>query len=117
LGQLFYARYLFPQQRGEEIMSQDPEYTSVRVKIYDRDYTLRTPGDPERLKAMCASVDRRMREVAGMSGSVDTFKVAVLTAISLADDLQRSRDELQKFDESIGKRSIACVSLLNRVLE
>jgi len=98
-------------------MSEEPEYTAVRVKIYDRDYTLRTPGDPERLRSVCALLDKRMREVAANSGSVDTFKVAVLAALSLADDLERSREELKKFDESIGKRSIACVSLLDRVLK
>ncbi|MEJ2245423.1 MAG: cell division protein ZapA [Acidobacteriota bacterium] len=98
-------------------MSEEPEYVSVRVKIYDRDYTLRTQGDPERLRAVCADLDKRMREVAASTGAVDTFKVAVLAAISLADDLQRSQDELKKFDESVGRRSIACVSMLERALK
>jgi cell division protein ZapA (FtsZ GTPase activity inhibitor) len=98
-------------------MSEEPEYTSVRVKIYDREYTLRTPGDPERLRAVCADLDKRMREVAASTGSVDTFKVAVLAALSLSDDLLRTREELKKFDESVGRRSIACVSMLERVLK
>jgi len=98
-------------------MSEELEYASVRVKIYDRDYTLRTQGDPARLRAVCADLDMRMREVADSTGAVDTFKVAVLAAISLADDLQRSRDELHQFDESVGKRSLACVSLLERALK
>jgi cell division protein ZapA (FtsZ GTPase activity inhibitor) len=98
-------------------MSEEPEYTSVRVKIYDREYTLRTPGNPERLRAVCADLDKRMREVAGSTGSVDTFKVAVLAALSLSDDLLRAREELKKFDESVGRRSIACVSMLDRVLK
>jgi len=98
-------------------MSEEPEITSVRVTIYDREYTLRTPGNPDRLRAVCADLDKRMREVAASTGSVDTFKVAVLAALSLADDLQRSRDELKKFDESVGRRSIACVSMLDRALK
>ena len=98
-------------------MSRETEYASVRVKIYDREYTLRTTGDPERLRAVCAEVDARMRELAASSGSVDTFKVAVLAALSLADELRRCRDEPRMFDESIGKRSIACVSMLDRVLK
>jgi cell division protein ZapA len=98
-------------------MSEEPEYVSVRVKIYDRDYTLRTQGDPERLRAVCADLDKRMREVAASTGAVDTFKVAVLAAISLADDLQRSRDELAQFDASVGKRSLACVSMLDRIFK
>jgi cell division protein ZapA len=96
-------------------MSEEPEPSSVRVKIYDREYALRTTGDPERLRALCAILDRRMRDIASSTGAVDTLKVAVLAAISLADDAQRAREEMKKFDESIGRRSLACVSLLERL--
>jgi cell division protein ZapA len=95
-------------------MSEQQEDGSVRVRIYDREYLLRTSGDPERLKALCVGLDKRMREIAGATGAVDTLKVAVLAAISIADDMQRARDELMKLDESVGKRSIACVGMLDR---
>jgi cell division protein ZapA len=95
-------------------MSEQPEFSSVRAKIYDREYMLRTADDAERLRALCASLDKRMREIAASSGAVDTLKVAVLAALSLADDLQRSREELKKLDESVGRRSLACVSMLDR---
>jgi cell division protein ZapA len=97
-------------------MSEQQEPSSVRAKIYDREYALRTSGDPEQLRALCAGLDKRMREVAETTGAVDTLKVAVLAALSLADDLQRTREELKKFDESISRRSIACVSLLDRII-
>jgi cell division protein ZapA (FtsZ GTPase activity inhibitor) len=97
-------------------MSEQPEPSSVRVKIYDREFALRTTGDPERLQALCASLDKRMREIALSTGAVDTLKVAVLAALSLGDDLQRVRDELKKLDESVGRRSLACASMLDRFL-
>jgi cell division protein ZapA (FtsZ GTPase activity inhibitor) len=96
-------------------MSEQPEPSSVRVKIYDREYAFRTTGDPERLQALCASLDKRMREIANSTGAVDTLKVAVLAALSFADDAQRAREEMKRFDESIGRRSLACVSLLERL--
>jgi cell division protein ZapA (FtsZ GTPase activity inhibitor) len=98
-------------------MSEEPEFVSVRVNIYDRDYILRTQGDPEQLRAVCADLDKRMREVAASTGTVDTFKVAVLAAISLSHDLHRSREELHRFDDSIGKRSLACVTMLDRIFK
>jgi cell division protein ZapA len=98
-------------------MSEQSEPRSIRVKIYDREYAFRTTGDPERLKALCASLDKRMREVAGSTGSVDTLKVAVLSALSLADDLQKAREELKKLDESVSRRSLACVSMLDRIID
>ena len=96
-------------------MSEQPEASSIRVKIYDREYALRTTGDPERLQALSANLDRRMREIADSTGAVDTLKVAVLAALSMADDAQRAREEMKRFDESIGRRSLACVSLLERL--
>lgn len=95
-------------------MSERQEPCSVRAKIYDREYVLRTVGDPERLEALCANLDARMREIAASTGAVDTLKVAVLAALSLMDDLQRVRDDLKKLDESVSLRSLACVSMLDR---
>ncbi len=97
-------------------MSEQPEPTSVRVKIYDREYAFRTTGDPERFKALCASLDKRMRELIASTGAVDTLKIAVLVALSLADDLQRVREELKQLDESVSRRSLACVSILDRII-
>jgi cell division protein ZapA len=96
-------------------MSEQPEPSSIRVNIYDREYAFQTTGDPERLQALCAGLDRRMRDIANSTGAVDTLKVAVLAALSLADDAQRARDEMKRFDESISRRSLACVSLLERI--
>jgi cell division protein ZapA len=89
---------------------------AVVVKIYDREYALRTSGDVERLRSLCACLDKRMRELAASSGSVDTMKVAVLAALSLADELYRARDALQNMDDMIGRRALACVSMLDRFL-
>ena len=97
-------------------MSEQPEPSPVRVKIYDREYAFRTTGDPERLQVLCSGLDKRMREIAATTGAVDTLKVAVLAALGLADDLQMVREELKKLDESVSRRSLACVSMLDRII-
>jgi cell division protein ZapA len=99
---------------GSGVNMSDPQ-TAVHVKIYDREYTLRTSGDGERLRSLCACLDERMREMAAASGSVDTLRVAVLAALNLADELFRSREALQKMDDVVSRRSLACVSMLERV--
>jgi cell division protein ZapA len=99
-----------------EVSMSDPQSGVVHVRIYDRDYTLRTSGDPERLQSLCLELDRLMRETAAASGTVDTQKLAILAALSLADDLARAREEAQKLDESLGRRSLECVSMLDRFL-
>ena len=94
----------------------DPPSGVVSVKIYDREYALRTSGDPERLRSLCAYLDRRMRELAASTGSIDTLRVAILAALSVADELYRANDALQQMDDSLGRRSLACVSMLDRFL-
>ena len=94
----------------------EPQPGLVQVRIYDREYALRTSGDPERLEQVCLHLDRRMRQISESSGSVDTLKLAILTAISIADDLLRVQEELVKIDESVSRRSKECVSLLDRFL-
>jgi cell division protein ZapA len=95
----------------------DPQASgTILVKIYDREYALRTSGDPQRLHALCLSLDRRMRDVAASSGAVDTVKVAILAALALSDDLTRVREELQRMDESLSRRSLECVSMLDQVV-
>lgn len=94
----------------------DPQSGVVHVKIYDREYALRTSGDAERLRSLCAYLDKRMRELAVSSGSVDTLKVAVLAALSITDELLRSKDTLKEMDDFVSRRSLACVSMLDRFL-
>jgi cell division protein ZapA len=92
----------------------EPDSDVVMVKIYDREYALRTDGDPALLRKICLSLDQRMKAVADSSGTVDTLKVAILTALSLANELSRARNELKEMDESVGRRSLECVTMLDR---
>ena len=88
----------------------------VHVQIYDREYALRTSGDPERLQELCRLLDERMHEVADAAGAVDTLKAAILTALNLAEELLRAREELKKMDEALSRRSKECVTILDRFL-
>jgi len=97
-------------------MSKTRKTNSVRAQIYGREYVLRSNGDPDHLRALCAVLDERMRKVAAETGSVDTLKAAVLAALSIADDAHRAREETKKLDDAIGNRSIACISILDNDL-
>ena len=86
------------------------------VKIYAREYALRSTGNAARLQLVAAHLDSRMREIANESGAVDTLKVAILAALSLTDDLFRTQEELKKLDETVSRRSLECSSTLEQVL-
>ena len=96
-------------------MIEPGETNSVKVQIYDRDYALLTDGDPEFLRTLCADLDKRMRDIAEATGSADTLNLAVLAALSIADEAHRAKEEAIKLDEAISKRSMACISMLTRI--
>ena len=56
---------------------------------------MRADGDATRLQELAQFVDSRMREVADRSSSVDTVKIAVLTALNIADELFQERESDQ----------------------
>jgi len=67
---------------------------SVRatVEIFGQRLGLRSDSDAARLNELARFVDYRMREVADQSSSVDTVKIAMLTALNIADELLTERE-------------------------
>ncbi len=68
--------------------------TTVRatVEVFGQRLGVRADGDGARLEELARFVDRRMREVADRASSVDTVKVAILTALNIADELYKERE-------------------------
>lgn len=65
---------------------------SVRVNIFNQTYSLRSAsGDGEHVERVARLVDERMRAVASGLAVHDVAKVAVLTALNLADELEGLR--------------------------
>ncbi len=65
------------------------------VEIFGQKLGLKAEGEAERLHELARFVDGRMREVADRTSSVDTVKVAVLTALNIADELYQEREKDQ----------------------
>jgi cell division protein ZapA len=66
---------------------------SVRVNIFNQTYSLRSAsGDGEHVQRVARLVDERMRAVANGLAVHDVAKVAVLTALNLADELEGLRN-------------------------
>jgi cell division protein ZapA len=62
------------------------------VEIFGQRLGLRSDGDETRLQELARFVDGRMREVADLTSNVDTVKIAVLTALNIADELYDERE-------------------------
>lgn len=91
--------------------------TTVRatVEIFGQRLGLRADGDEARIQEIARFVDSRMREVADRSSSVDTVKIAVLTALNIADELFQERETDQ--DSRQMKMEKQAERLVNRIEE
>jgi cell division protein ZapA len=75
---------------------------TIEVEIYDQKYSivLKTQLEEAEVRKLAEDIDSRMREIAAGSNTADSLKVAILTALHLAQDyreLKRKCD--QKTDE------------------
>lgn len=66
-----------------------PSSHLIQVEIFGQSYNLRGEGDTSYLQELAGYVDKRMREVADATGTVDSLKVAILAALNIADESRR----------------------------
>lgn len=75
------------------------QVNKVTVNIYNEEYVVKGNEKPDYIEMLASYVDRRMRMVQQRNVNLSTTKVAVLTALNLADELnklQEDYDELVK---------------------
>lgn len=75
------------------------EKTRLTVTIYGNNYTIVGGESPEYIRTLAGFVDETMHRIAQENTRLDTNKLAVLSALNIADDYFRLRekyDELEK---------------------
>ncbi|WAH38406.1 cell division protein ZapA [Alicyclobacillus dauci] len=77
----------------------------VKVVIHGMEYTLRGQAPTEHLYEVATMVDKMMSEIAATSAYMDDRRVAVLTALNLADELQRLRHDYQQLVDLIDDKT------------
>ena len=89
---------------------------SVRVEIFDQVYNLRG-SDADYILKLAEYVDTKMRAVADATKTVDSVKVAVLTALAVADELHSLREERGEEEEHLREKAERCLNLVERALK
>jgi cell division protein ZapA len=67
----------------------------VHVEIFGQSYAVKAGPDPSYVEKLAGFVDEQMKQVSRSSGAVDSLRVAVLTALNLADECFRLRRETE----------------------
>ena len=72
---------------------------SIQVEIFGQMYHLKGGADAEYVRRLAAFVNARMREIQKGMGTSEGYRIAILAALNIADELHRVRaqhDELQR---------------------
>ncbi len=66
---------------------------SVQVEIFGQTYSIKGKEDTASIRELAAFLDARMKEVQQGARTSDPLRVAILTALTLSDELFRLREE------------------------
>ena len=72
---------------------------SVQVEIFGQTYSLKVANDRNYIQELAAFVDARMKEIQKSTGTADVYRIAILAALNITDELHRLRsqnDDLKK---------------------
>lgn len=75
---------------------ESDEKNRISVMIMGEEYVLKGTSSPEEMYNVGRYVDQLMRTLAEKNIQMSRHKVAVLTALNLADELLRLKEEVQK---------------------
>jgi cell division protein ZapA len=89
----------------------------MKVEIYDQVYNVAGDLEPAYVEQLAKYVDLRMRQVARGTGAVDSVKVAVLAALSIADELHNLRQNRDKDEAPLRANAERCLKLIDRALQ
>jgi len=93
-----------------------PDPRVVHVQVHGQRYPIRTTLDPSYVQDLATFVDRRMALAAEASPSTDMLGLAVLTALNIADEFFRSRDQQLDDSESVSARTAALERIVDQAL-
>lgn len=78
---------------------------SIQVKIFGTEYTLKADTNIDYVKRIAEAVDEKMTKLAENSTIKSPSKLAVLTALNIADELYQFKLKYKKVFENFNKQS------------
>ena len=88
----------------------------ISVEIHGQHYPIRSTLDQEYVARLASYVDEKMRAAAVSTPTGDLLRLAVLTALNVADELFRCRDGTRVGNGELAERAGELERLVDRVL-
>ncbi len=83
-----------------------PRPRTVEVEIYDQKYSivLKAAMPEAEVRKLAEEVDSRMREIAAQANTPDSLRVAILTALHLAQEHKELQQKYEKKAEGLSRK-------------
>ena len=96
-----------------------PKPRPIDVEIYDQKYTivLQTYLEEDEVRSIADELDLRMRELAAVASTADSLKIAILTALHLAQELHELRKDCDQKDALINSKAAEWSRTLEQLLK
>ena len=91
--------------------------SDVRVQIFGSKYRIVSDGDPDHIREVARYIDQKMREVAQSLEIRTHSKIAVLTAVNLADELFQVQEEGRRIDQISREKAEQLADSVNRTMQ
>jgi cell division protein ZapA len=89
--------------------------TSVSVEIAGERHVLRADASPEYTQRVAAHVDATIRSL-GLGNTLDPHRAAILAALTITDELYRTRGELDALRQELASRAARLAQRLENVI-
>jgi len=88
---------------------------SVQVEIFGQVYNIKGQDDPAYIRELAALVDAKMKDVQKETGTVDPHRVAILTALTITDELHQLREQDAALEKSTDKATKRLLNLTQQI--
>ncbi|UOQ46199.1 cell division protein ZapA [Halobacillus salinarum] len=86
-----------------DVSQSDQEKKRITVEINKRSYTIVGYEQPHHIRMVSSLVDQKMREIHESNRSLDTAKLAVLTAVNTMSEYVKLKEECTELMNYIDK--------------
>ncbi|WP_035509547.1 cell division protein ZapA [Halobacillus karajensis] len=86
------------------VSQSDQEKKRITVEINKRSYTIVGHEEPHHIRMVSSLVDQKMREIHEANPSLDTAKLAVLTAVNTMNEYIKLKEECTELMNYIEKK-------------
>ena len=89
--------------------------STTEVSIFGQTYYIQAGGDEEQARQAANLVDKKMNLIASQVRTSDRFRVAVLAALHLADELLTVQNRLVGLEQGVAAKSERLAALLDEI--